>query len=128
MSLEHITLAPGGEQNPYSDIVVVDDRELHLSGLIAMDLETGEMRYGSITEETRLILDNLSALLKRCGSDMDHVVRATVLLSDFSERDEMNAEYVRHFKPGQLPARLCFGNVGLHGKCKVEITATAVKI
>ncbi len=127
MSLEHIILSPEGSSSPYSDIVVVDDRELHLSGLIAMDLDSGEERYGTITEETRLVLDNLAVLLERYGSDMDHVIRATVLLADFSQRDEMNAEYVRHFKPNRLPARLCFGDVGLHGKCKVEIAVTAVK-
>ena len=127
MPLEHITFAPEGEKSPYSDLVILDNRELHLSGLIAMDLDTEELRYGTVTEETRLILNNLSTLLERHGSDMDHVVRATVLLSDFSERDEMNAEYVRHFHPRRLPARLCFGNVGLHGKCKVEIAVPAVK-
>lgn len=127
MSLEHIILSPEGSSSPYSDLVVVDDRELHLSGLIAMDLDSGEERYGSITEETRLVLSNLAVLLERYGSDMDHVIRATVLLADFSERDAMNAEYVRHFKPNRLPARLCFGDVGLHGKCKVEIAVTAVK-
>ncbi len=127
MSLEHIILSPASQGNPYSDIVVVDDRELHLSGLISMDLDTEELRYGTITEETRTILDNLAQLLARYGSDMDHVVRTTVLLSDFSLRDEMNAEYIRHFKPGRLPARLCFGNVALHGECKVEITVTAIK-
>lgn len=127
MSLEHIILSPEGSSSPYSDLVVVDDRELHLSGLIAMDLDSGEERYGTVTEETRLVLDNLAVLLERYGSDMDHVIRATVLLADFSERDEMNAEYIRHFKPNRLPARLCFGDVGLHGKCKVEIAVTAVK-
>ena len=43
------------------------------------DLETGKMRYGSIVEETRTILNNLSTLLRRYGSDLDHVVQATVL-------------------------------------------------
>ena len=127
MSLEYLIFSPDGGSTPYSDLVVVDGRELHLSGLIAVDLDTGKEQYGTITEETRLILDNLAVLLEQHGSDMDHVVRTTVLLSDFSERDKMNMEYVHHFKPDRLPARLCFGNVGLHGKCKVEIAVDAVK-
>lgn len=128
MPLEHIIFSPECGSAVYSDMVIVDGRKLCLSGLIAMDLESGEERYGTVTEETRLILKNLAVLLERYGSDMDHVVKTTVLLSDFSERDEMNVEYVRHFKPDHLPARLCFGNVGLHGKCKVEIAVDAVKI
>lgn len=127
MELEHIIFSPEGSTCAYSDMVVVEGKELHLSGLISMDLDSGEERYGTITEETRLILDNLATLLERYDSDMDHVVRTTVLLSNFAERDEMNAEYIRHFTPGHLPARLCFGDVSLHGKCKVEIAAEAVK-
>lgn len=127
MELEHIIFSPEGGDSPYSDMVIVEGKELHLSGLIAMDLDSGEERYGTVTEEMRLILENLAVLLKRYGSDMEHIVRATVLLADFAERDEMNLEYVRHFEPGKLPARLCFGNVGLHGKCKVEIAIDAVK-
>jgi len=125
MELKHIYLfsQPGGS---YCD-VVDDGTYLHLSGLISEDLETGEEKYGDITFETKTVLDNLAILLDKLGSDMDHVVKAEVLLSDFSERDEMNVEYKKHFKTEYMPARLCYGNVGLHGKCKVEIMVTAVK-
>ena len=112
---------------PYSDLVVVDGKFLFLSGLVSEDLESGELVCGTITVETRQVLDNLKVLLKRHGSDMDHVVRIDVLLRDFSERDEMNAEYVRHFDPKHMPARLCYGNVGLADQCKIEIAVTAVK-
>lgn len=73
------------------------------------------------------MLTNLKTLLERYGSDMDHVLRVDVLLRDFAQRDEMNAEYVRHFKPERMPARLCYGNVGLADQCKIEIAVTAVK-
>lgn len=114
--------------NPYSDIVVADDRFLFLSGLIAQDLNTQEVHYGNIQEETNLVLNNLKHILEDYGSDMNHVIRVDVLLSDFADRDEMNVEYKRHFKETHLPARLCFGNVGLHGKCKIEIAVIAEKI
>ena len=58
---------------------------------------------------------------------MDHVVRIEVILADFSERDAMNAEYVKHFDPDHKPARLCFGGVDLADGCKIEIMATAVR-
>lgn len=113
--------------NAYCDVVIVDDRYLYISGLVAMDLESHEMRYGTIIDETKRVLDNLEMILDRYNSDMEHVIRVDVLLADFAERDEMNAEYVRHFPAGHLPARLCYGNVGLHGKCKVEIAVIAAK-
>ena len=75
-----------------------------------------------------LFLNNLKILLERYGSDINHVIRTEVLLRTFAERDEMNAEYIRHFDPEHVPARLCFGDVGLAGQCKVEILVTAVKV
>ena len=125
MALERISFLEAS-QSPYSDLVV-EGKYMFLSGLISQDMDNGEVVYGTVVEETRRILDNLAMLLERYGSDMEHVIKAEVLLKDFSERDEMNAEYVRHFKPGSLPARLCYGNVGLHGECRVEIAVTAVK-
>ena len=55
------------------------------------------------------------------------MVRVEVLLRDFSQRDQMNEEYVRHFTPGRMPSRLCFGGVDLADGCKIEVMVTAVK-
>ena len=126
MNKEHIYFTDD-RTAPYCDLVVAEDKYLFLSGLIAQDMETGEIVSGTITEETRRILQNLAVILERYGSDMDHVLRCEVLLRDFSERDEMNAEYVRHFRPETMPARLCYGDVGLAARCKIEIMVTAVK-
>lgn len=113
--------------SPYSDMVVIDDRFLFLSGLISEDLETGQLVHGSITEETKRVFDNLETILDRYGSNMDHVIRVEVLLADFAERDEMNIEYVKHFSADCKPSRLCYGGVDLAAGCKIEILVTAVK-
>lgn len=126
MSCEFLNLQEPSE-GPYSDLVVVDDKFLFLSGLVSEDFETGELVCGDIVTETRQALKNLAMILERFGSDMDHVVRVEVLLSDFSERDAMNGEYVKHFDPVHKPARLCYGGVDLADGCKIEIMATAVK-
>ena len=112
---------------PYSDLVMVDDKFLFLSGLVSEDFETGELVSGDIAAETRRTLKNLRMILERFGSDMDHVVRVEVILADFSERDKMNAEYMKHFDPAHRPARLCFGGAALADGCKIEIVVTAVK-
>lgn len=112
---------------PYSDMVVMEGKYLFLSGLIAEDLGTREILSGDITFETKTVLDNLETILERYGSDMDHIVRLEILLRDFSERDVMNEEYRKHFNADHMPARLCFGDVGLAGTCKIEIMATAYK-
>ncbi|MCF0150326.1 MAG: RidA family protein [Firmicutes bacterium] len=112
---------------PYSDMVVVDGSLLFLSGLVSEDLITREEVYGDIAFETKTVLDNLKVLLERYGSDMDHIIRIEVLLKDFSEKGEMNAEYMKHFSAGHVPARLCYGGVDLAGQCRIEIAVIARK-
>ena len=126
MDLNYINLTDNTGA-PFSDLVSVNDKMLFLSGLISEDFSTGDVLHGTVAEETRQIFKNLKWILESVGSDLDHVVRVEVLLADFSERDEMNEEYRKHFKPEHMPARLCFGGVDLAAGCKIEIQVTAVK-
>ena len=115
------------EDQPYSDIVTVNDKMLFLSGLVSEELSTRDEAYGTIEFETNRILDNLKVILERYGSDMDHVVRVDVVLAKWSDKDAMNAEYVKHFKRSRLPARMCYGDVSIAGECKVEMAVIATK-
>ena len=115
------------EDLPYTDIVVTEGKYMFLSGLISEDLETREEAYGSIEFETNRILDNLKVILEKHGSDMDHVVKADVLLSNWADKAAMNGEYVKHFKKEKRPARICYGDVSIAGECKVEMAFIAVK-
>ena len=126
MENEHIIFIEEEDQ-PYSDIVVTEGKYLFLSGLVSEELSTRDEAYGTIEFETNRILDNLKVILERYGSDMDHVVRADVLLAKWEYKDAMNAEYVKHFKRSRLPARVCFGDVRIAGECKVEMTFIATK-
>lgn len=102
----------------YSEAIVTGDT-IYLSGLVS-DKE-------GIVPETRDILEQMAAILEKYGSSMDKVVRVDVLLTDFSQRDKMNEEYKKHWKPGQRPARVCYGTSALAGKCSVEMIAIAMK-
>jgi len=115
------------EDQPYSDIVVVNDKLLFLSGLVSEDLSTRDEAYGTIEFETNRILDNLKVILEQYGSDMDHVVRVDVILAKWADKNAMNAEYVKHFKREKLPARVCYGDVAIAGDCKVEMVVIATK-
>ena len=126
MENEHIIFIEEEDQ-PYSAIVVTEGTYLFLSGLVSEELSTRDEAYGTIEFETNRILDNLKVILERYGSDMDHVVRADVLLAKWEYKDAMNAEYVKHFKRSRLPARVCFGDVRIAGECKVEMTFIATK-
>jgi 2-iminobutanoate/2-iminopropanoate deaminase len=125
MELKFLKMDPT-DGTPYSDVVECGEM-LYLSGLVSEDFESGELVCGDIAVQTRQVLKNLASILDRYGSDMEHVVRVEVLLTDYALSGEMNAEYVKHFDASHLPSRMCYGGVELYEGCLIEIMATAVK-
>ena len=97
---------------------------LFVSGLVAVDRATGQFARGTTTSETRMILENLKAMLEAAGSSMDKVVKINVLLYDMLEFENMNAVY-RKFFPKDPPARTTCG-VQLSFGMKVEIECIAL--
>ncbi len=108
---------------PFSAAVRVG-RMLYVSGQIGID-GTGRIAPGGIAAETRQVLENIRTILEQCGSSMDHVVKATVMLADMAEWAEMNRVYVTYF-PKHLPARSALGVNGLAFGARVEIECIAV--
>src|SRR4029077_20644165 len=77
---------------------------LFVSGLTAIDLQSGEYMQGTTASVTRQILTNLKQLLDAAGSSLDKVVKVNVLLHSMLEAPNLNEVYV-HFFPDQPPAR-----------------------
>jgi 2-iminobutanoate/2-iminopropanoate deaminase len=81
---------------------------LFVSGLTAVDLQSGERRRGTTASETGQILTNLNQLLEASGSSLDKVVKVNVLLHSMLEAANMNDVYARFF-PDPAPARTVCG-------------------
>ena len=97
---------------------------LFISGQVSCDPVTGQSIYGSITEQTKLCLQNLRTVLEGAGSGMEKVLKCNVHMVDLSDFDEMNREYQRHFTP-PYPARITFGVTKLYDGLAIEIDAVA---
>ena len=97
---------------------------LFVSGLTAVDLQSGERRHGTTASETRQILENLKQLLEAAGSSLDNVVKVNVLLHSMLEAPNMNEVYARFF-PDPPPARTVCG-ARLPDGVKVIIECTAL--
>jgi 2-iminobutanoate/2-iminopropanoate deaminase len=97
---------------------------IFVSGLTAVDLQSGERMPGTTTSETRQILINLKQLLDAAGSSIEKVVKVNVLLHSMLEAPNMNDVYVRFF-PDPPPARTVCG-ARLPDGVKVIIECTAV--
>jgi enamine deaminase RidA (YjgF/YER057c/UK114 family) len=107
----------------YSAAVRVGD-VLYLTGQIGTRAD-GTLP-DSVTEQSRLTMENMSAELKSRGSSLDDVFKCTVMLDDISTWADFNKVYVKYFKPNRLPARDAFGVKGLAlPGLKVELVCMA---
>ena len=93
--------APG---SPLWSQAVKAGQHVYVSGLVGVDVSTGAVAGPTIQEQTRQALENCRAILQAAGSTLDHVVEVGVLLTNPTDFDGMNQEYVTWF-PAQPPAR-----------------------
>ncbi len=111
---------------PYSQAIEANGFIFAASGQIAIDPQTGELKMGSVEEQTRLVLNNMKAVLEAGGSSFDKVVKCSVFLQDMDDFSKMNGVYGEFFKP-PYPARAAVQVARLPKNVKVEIEAIAVK-
>jgi 2-iminobutanoate/2-iminopropanoate deaminase len=109
---------------PYSQAVKVGGL-VYVSGQIAIEPSSGELKMGSIAEETEMVLNNLGAVLKEAGSDFNRIIKTSIFLSDMSLFAEVNAIYAKRFK-SDFPARETVAVAGLPKGVNVEISAIAI--
>lgn len=109
---------------PYSQAVIGGDL-VWVSGQIPIDPGSGRLVEGSIEDETRRALHNVSAVLEAAGSGLDRVLRATVYLTDLAHFDAVNRVYAEFFGEQAPPARACVQVVALPKGARVEVDAVA---
>jgi 2-iminobutanoate/2-iminopropanoate deaminase len=110
---------------PYSQAIKTGNL-LFLSAQGPIDPKTNQMRTGPIEEQTKQVLDNLSAVLAAGGMTMQNVVSTTVYLKDLNDFAKMNLVYEGYFKD-KPPARGTVQVVGLPRNALVGISAVASK-
>ncbi len=114
----------GSSDQPVS-IAVRGGDFLFVSGLTAVDLQSGERLPGTTASETRTILTKLKQLLELSGSSIEKVVKVNVLLHSMLEAPNMNEIYARFF-PDSPPARtVCGARLPDGVKVMIECTALA---
>ena len=108
---------------PYSQGVRAGDF-VFVSGQIPIDPATGEFAANDIEGQTRRVLTNIRNILEKAGTDMDHVVKTTVLLADIKDFVPMNNVYAEFFKE-PYPARAAFQAAAIPKGALVEIEVIA---
>jgi 2-iminobutanoate/2-iminopropanoate deaminase len=109
---------------PYSQAIIANGF-IFASGQIAIDPATGVINTGSAAEQTRQVLNNLTAVLASGGANLSDVVKTTVYLKnmdDFQAMNEVYADFFSHTKPARATVEVS----RLPKDVSVEIDAIAV--
>lgn len=79
-----------------------------------------------VREETRLLMDNIAAVLDAAGLSMASVVKTTIFVTDFDDYAAVDDVYAGYFE--MPPARSTVRVAGLLKAARVEIEALAVRV
>ncbi len=110
---------------PYSQAIEAGGM-VFASGQVPIDPATDQFVEGGIKEQTRQSLTNARNILREAGTDLTHVVKTTVFLSDMNNFAAMNEVYAEFFQQ-PYPARSAVAVKTLPKGALVEIECIAVK-
>lgn len=96
---------------------------IFVSGMIAVNPETGEREHGTVTSEARRIFENLKLLLESAGSSLEKIVQVRAMIYDRIEYDVLNRVY-RQYVPSAPPARTVW-SVKIEAGFKVQLDVIA---
>ena len=109
---------------PYSQGVVAGNL-LFISGQLPINPETGSLLGGPIADQTRMIMQNLSAIAEEAGTSLQNIVKTTIFLTNLNDFKEVNEAYGSFFEASP-PARATVQVAALPLGAQVEIEAIAL--
>ncbi|HEX2566370.1 MAG TPA: RidA family protein [Burkholderiales bacterium] len=100
---------------------VVHGDTVYLAGIVAKDLGK------DVKGQTKEIIDQIDALLAKCGSSKSRVLSATIWVTDIRDRAPMNEVWTEWVDKANLPARACVEAKLADPRALVEIMVVAAK-
>src|SRR5437660_12251199 len=109
---------------PYSQAVRVGST-IYCAGQIPLDPKSGQIVSKDISDQTRRVLDNITAVLRAEGLSFENIVKTTIFLTDLGDFQTVNELYGSYFK-SDPPARSTVQVPALPKGANVEIEVTAM--
>ena len=110
---------------PYNQ-AVLSGNTLYTSGQIAINPKNGELVIDEIKAETKMVMENLKAVIFEAGMDFSNVVKCSIFISDMNNFAQINEVYGAYFADN-FPARETVEVACLPKNVDVEISAIAIK-
>lgn len=111
---------------PYNQAVLFGNT-LYTSGQIAINPANGELVLDTIEDETKLVMENLKAVLEAAEMTFENVVKVSIFISDMNNFARINGVYGSYFDEATAPARETVQVACLPKNVNVEISAVAIK-
>ncbi|NGX83965.1 RidA family protein [Aequorivita sp. KMM 9714] len=111
---------------PYNQAVLIGSM-LYTSGQIAINPKTGELETEDIKSETKLVMENLKAILTEAGMTFENVIKSSIFISDMHNFAAINEVYGTYFNEETAPARETVEVANLPKFVNVEISVIASK-
>ena len=105
----------------YSQAIKVG-QTVFISGQIPLEPGTMNIVDEDIRAQTHRVFNNLAAVAREGGGNLDDVVKLTVFLTDLSHFSVVNEVMAEHFNP-PYPARAAVGVAALPKGVPIEIDA-----
>jgi 2-iminobutanoate/2-iminopropanoate deaminase len=110
---------------PYNQAVMYGNT-LYTSGQIAINPANNELVVENIKDETKMVMENLKAVLTAANMSFEHVIKATIFISDMNNFAQINEVYGSYFT-SDFPARETVEVACLPKNVNVEISVIAAK-
>jgi len=107
----------------YSQAIKVG-QTIFISGQIPLEPGTMNIVDEDIRTQTHRVFNNLAAVVREGGGNLDDVVKLTVFLTDLNHFAVVNEVMAEHFNP-PYPARAAVGVAALPKGVPIEIDAIA---
>jgi 2-iminobutanoate/2-iminopropanoate deaminase len=118
--MREVITTPNAPSSPLFSQGVKAGEHIYVSGLVGVDVTTGNLAGTTIQEQTRQAVTNCQAVLQVAGATLADVVEVGVLLTNPTDFAGMNDEYAAWF-PAEPPTRYV-------AKLGVEIPGVLVSI
>ena len=109
---------------PYSQAIETNGL-VFLSGQIPLDPATMELVEGDFETRARQVFANLRAVTEAAGSDLNHIVKLTIYLTNLDNFAAVNAVMAEYFD-APFPARAALGVASLPKGADIEAEAVLV--
>ena len=95
------------------------------SGQLPVDPISGKFISGDVEKQVIRVLENIKSIMGDNGSSLNHVVKATIFISNIKHWDAVNKIYSDYFKNSLPPARSIITCANIHYGLDIEMEVIA---